>query len=647
MSSPGVDDEFDAYDFSEFTAADLALVDVVAAREHVSRRTPAHAFEDYEVQRTAPFGGPQIAIELEPAADDGVVKIGGSGNSDSGSGGGSKGDKGQGSTPKKDTERSPLERYRQRKILTVSDLVGPAWCEVQFDYGLRQGRSRKLADRPASFVSGKGKVITVETEVAAANDKVIQRGQMVHKVLERELKPETFPVTVRTDEERWALRLVNMLSCLDSLMELGICREMPVFGVVHGVVISGIIDEIGRDPLPAEASSPVKTKKRAPSSVPGTPQKTKRSRAPSSTESQPLLTSFFPSPSKRGLTPPLMSSPPSRTHTLHILDTKTRRSQSLPSDDDALSSRLQVMLYHQLLSALLSPTFPFAALWARLSLDPFRKFSDNFLIEAGIVQDIQEKGTFMHPATLDDLVAEWRFEVNALNIDGVSPNLSLVYRSQSPEKPQKLPRVTTEMRAAQQEARDLARAIEASLRDPEFDIERALLERSMKGQSDVDTSEHTTLGGDAHLAWLAQDGMLERVEPSVLETILEGAKPDEGETESLEPSIPNLPTVSSEATDFQIPEEKESSPEPSLPLVYEVTESQILGRKEFRVDDKLLNTHLKNILLWWHGKRAPQGVEPKHAKRCFSCEYREGCEWREKKAREAATKHNATGPPLL
>jgi hypothetical protein len=96
-------------------------------------------------------------------------------------------------------QSSPFQRYRSwNRVLSVSDLVSPAWyvtmnilkttvpttkldmsrCELQFDYGLRQKRSRKLEDRPASFTSAEGKIISVEKQVAAKNDRTVQRGRV-------------------------------------------------------------------------------------------------------------------------------------------------------------------------------------------------------------------------------------------------------------------------------------------------------------------------------------------------------------------------------------------------------------------------------------------------------------------------------------
>jgi len=119
--------------------------------------------------------------------------------------------------------------------------VSPAWCEVQFDYGLRQKRFKKLEERPASFTSAEGKKIFVEKKVAAQNDRSVQRGKSVHKQLEKEIRPVEVHVDIVTEEERWALRLVNLLSGIHSLLTLGCTREMPVFGVVHDHIVVGII----------------------------------------------------------------------------------------------------------------------------------------------------------------------------------------------------------------------------------------------------------------------------------------------------------------------------------------------------------------------------------------------------------------------
>lgn len=113
----------------------------------------------------------------------------------------------------------------KQNSLSVSDLVAPSWCEVQFDYGLRSGRGLPARQRPSVFTSRTGNAITVRKEVVAANEAVMKRGsvsllnlhgvpwsycvwvgQAIHKKLEREIRPVEVTVTTTTQEDRWGLR---------------------------------------------------------------------------------------------------------------------------------------------------------------------------------------------------------------------------------------------------------------------------------------------------------------------------------------------------------------------------------------------------------------------------------------------------------
>ena len=194
-------DEYDAYNLSEFSAADFSYFDRTARRHEYDATAQGTRVV------TSESGGPQIAVAIEPAADESVIvkaAVGQSGSVEIF-------DAPQGLDDRRRAKqnglhrphysvdtRSPFEKYRSRGTLSVSDLVGPAWCvlivciscsrtnercsaqrcEVQFDYGLRQGRSRALSDRPESFVSSEGKVITVEKKIAQANEKVLNRGRV-------------------------------------------------------------------------------------------------------------------------------------------------------------------------------------------------------------------------------------------------------------------------------------------------------------------------------------------------------------------------------------------------------------------------------------------------------------------------------------
>ncbi|KAI9455907.1 exonuclease V [Lactarius psammicola] len=516
--------------------------------------------------------------------------------------------------------RSPFEKYRSRGTLSVSDLVGPAWCEVQFDYGLRQGRSRALADRPEAFVSAGGKVITVEKKVAQTNERILGRGRSVHEKLEREIYPEPVSVDIQTKEEYWAVRLINMLSCLSSLTDLGFCREMPVFGIVQDQAIIGIIDEVLLKPIPEPEGESSSANKRTRTSRPGTPQKSKRLRKSSPSQSE--LTNFFPSSPSGKARKSASPTPRVMVNELSLLDTKTRRSNSLPSDDDAYSSRMQLMLYHHLLSALLAPTFSFKAFWEKIHVDPLAQLSDAFLLQTGLARESNGVVVLGYPSCLDDLADLWRITVVSMHVRGLSPTLEIVYRTQP--KRGKL----DDFAAAEREARDIARAIASSLHDDNHDpdLERAIAESLRDMVPATDSSAALADDGEnaqspspramerpsekPNVPWYAHEGVTEQTETNAMGSVWPKEVPSFGE-----PS---------------------SSKQDPLPLP---ESSRIIGRKSFAFDEDAMNAHVQNVLQWWHGNRAPRGVDIEHVRRCSSCEYREGCEWREMKAKEALDKY--------
>jgi hypothetical protein len=117
--------------------------------------------------------------------------------------------------------RSPLERFRSapRKPLSVTDLVSPAWCELQYFYVLRSKYGRKRRT-PA-----------------------MKQGSAVHRVLQ-DAEQRSVPVRTHSREERWALRVWNVLQGLRALRETGHTRELELWGVIDGVVVNGVVDEL-------------------------------------------------------------------------------------------------------------------------------------------------------------------------------------------------------------------------------------------------------------------------------------------------------------------------------------------------------------------------------------------------------------------
>ncbi|KAI0248356.1 exonuclease V [Lactifluus subvellereus] len=583
-------DEYDAYDLSEFSATDFMHIDATAGEHNHSATAPEVVTCSAQGHvGTSRSGGPQIVVALEPTADESVVVKAAVGTSRSGDTicAAQNADKRGNSEPTNlhhahnlDT-RSPFEMHRLDGTLSVSNLVGPAWCEVQYDYGLRQGRSLALTNRPDAFVSAHGKVITTEKSVAEANEKTLGRGRLVHKELERELGSEEVVIEIHTKEEHWAARFLNMLSGLYGLMKQGRCREMPVFGIVQDQAIIGVIDEV-------------------------------------------LLKSI--------LEPELPARP--IVQELFLLDTKTRRSNLFPSDDDAFSSRMQLMLYHHLLSALLSPTFSFNTFWEKIQVDPSVEFSDEFLLQAGLARKTDGKVIQGYPACLDDLADLWRLTVRSLQVRGVSRTLEIEYRTQ-PKRGATLgvsrPSTLDDFAIANQEARELARAIAASLREHQrdLDLERAIanslqdmapalggpvaLADTGEGVADITSLRPTEGPSDwPDVPWYSRGSTMEHTHSGVMER----ARPV-GESNIDELGPPGLPT-------------------PTLPRL---ESPRIIGRKSFVFDEEAMNAYVKDVLQWWRGERPPQGVDVEHSYRCFSCEYKEDCEWREIKAKEAHEKY--------
>ncbi|KAL1997902.1 hypothetical protein VTN02DRAFT_470 [Thermoascus thermophilus] len=291
------------------------------------------------------------------------------------------------STPKRkkknnpaDESRSPLERFRQppKKALSVTDLVSPAWCELQYWYTLtKHGRKRRTA--------------------------AMKLGSAVHKTLEDAVHT-TVRVEVTTKEDAWALRLWNVIQGLRTLRESGLTRELEVWGLVDGEIVNGVIDQLSYecpDPaLEASAAAYYADAEAARAALP---------------EYQMSLSDYLLAPSRGGQrlsdlawSEPALSAepapseaasaaeqPPADTDTvpgtyniprIYMTDIKTRASRSIPtvSSTSFRPTLLQLQLYYHMLNRLTtSDDVTIEALAARYALDPHRPFTDHFVLQVG------------------------------------------------------------------------------------------------------------------------------------------------------------------------------------------------------------------------------------------------------------------------
>lgn len=258
----------------------------------------------------------------------------------------------------KDT-RPPIERFRKppKKPLSVTDLVSPAWCEQQYEYSLtKYGRVRAT---PA-----------------------MKQGSSVHRVLEEQVHVSV-KLEVKTQEDRFGLRMWNAIEGLRTLRETGLTRELEVFGVIDGEVIIGIIDEISTtcpdenmEVALLEDMQGAKTDSKR-----GSKNKIERFGP-----DQRTLTDFLTNSQSGSV---LENNPAflgtlqqERPRTHYIKDIKTRQSRTLPAPGSpSRPTHMQLMLYHVLLSALASNSVPPEKIFQRYRLKPDVQFSDTLIAE--------------------------------------------------------------------------------------------------------------------------------------------------------------------------------------------------------------------------------------------------------------------------
>lgn len=68
------------------------------------------------------------------------------------------------------------------------------------------------------------------------------------------------------------------------------------------------------------------------------------------------------------------------------------------------------------------------------------------------------------------------------------------------------------------------------------------------------------------------------------------------------------------------------------------SDGSVIGFKVFPFEEGVLREYVEDGMKWWRGDRKARGVDVEDAWKCGSCEFKEGCEWRERKIQEAVTK---------
>ena len=203
----------------------------------------------------------------------------------------------------------------------------------------------------------------------------MRQGSAVHKVLEDQVHT-TVVVDTTSKEEAWGLRLWNVMQGLRTLRSTGMTRELEIWGVVDGLVVNGVIDELSYicpEPELEEAEENRETAKK----MPAADQRTITDfLGPSTLESHGT-----------GVLNRLRSSIPGRSPKIYITDVKTRGTKSVPKAPSFRPTLMQLMLYHRILSDLATNKVNADVIFDRYGLNADVSFSDNFIAQIGSLNE--------------------------------------------------------------------------------------------------------------------------------------------------------------------------------------------------------------------------------------------------------------------
>jgi exonuclease V len=199
----------------------------------------------------------------------------------------------------------------------------------------------------------------------------MKKGSKIHKKLEDQLY-DTVQVNIATKEDGWGLRLWNVIQGLRTLEKIGYTRELEVWGMIDGIPVNGVVDEVTIDCPDKELEA--RLDNRSNHGVKPLPagQATLEQYLAGNGSTLHASTEAAESSSSR-----------STRRKIYICDVKTRSARSLPNAVAFRPTKMQLMLYHRLLGSLASNEVDFSILLGRYGLDGNRPFSDAFIAQIG------------------------------------------------------------------------------------------------------------------------------------------------------------------------------------------------------------------------------------------------------------------------
>ena len=209
----------------------------------------------------------------------------------------------------------------------------------------------------------------------------MRQGSKIHKTLEDQLHT-TVAVDIKTKEDKWGLRIWNVIQGLRTLKDRGMTRELEIWGLLDGQVVNGVIDELSYICPDRQLEAAAEEKKKAagkatPVLAPdqATISEFLSPRGTLESSGQGLRTALRSSQLKARIQEPLPR--------IYISDVKTRGVRSLPKGASFRPTFMQLLLYHRLLADLVTGKVNTHLLFSRYDLNPDVPFTDSFIAQIG------------------------------------------------------------------------------------------------------------------------------------------------------------------------------------------------------------------------------------------------------------------------
>lgn len=280
--------------------------------------------------------------------------------------------------------RPPIERFRSKpkKPLSVTDLISPAWCELQYFYTLS-----KFGRKPRT--------------------QAMRTGSKIHQKLEDEVHT-TVPVRVQTKEDRFGLRIWNTISGLRCLREAGLTRELEVWGIIEGQVVNGVVDEISYECPDSDLEARIQ----------------KSDDTVISSKDQPSISQAFARASSVQHDSNAWIGHSESGRQIYIADVKTRGVRSKPTGASLRPTWMQLMLYRKLLESLSLNIVDVETVFTRFDLDPLATFTEDFL------QQIGDIGAKNEAAEFPNLLSLWSLLITEMQLTIPPVSLSSILRAE-------------------------------------------------------------------------------------------------------------------------------------------------------------------------------------------------------------------------